>query len=186
MIDNGFNVQDRFKLLSFEELKNEQNRRTYPYSIAAFNFDGSLNLGVLMRTSVIFGARNFYIIGKKRYDRRSTVGAQNYINIQHIEYDFEKDDISNVENELSSHRIVCVEQNGYDLYKYEIGNITDIDWKPTCFIFGSESAGISSKLLSKYEIMSIPQIGIMRCLNVGSCGAIVAHHVYRKWIGNKG
>lgn len=183
ILKNNFNVQDKFKMVSFEELKDIQYKDTYPYSVAAFNFDGSLNLGVLIRTAVLFGARDFYIIGKKRYDRRSTVGAHNYINVHHITYDSENDEIQEILTTLNKYRIICIEQNGYDLLEYNIGNICEVSWKPSCFVFGSESKGITKKLLSNSEIVSIPQIGIMRCLNVATCGAIVLHHISRKWKG---
>lgn len=168
MFNNGFNVKDEYKHYSLEELKKEQKCHTFPYAVAAFNFDHSINLGTAIRTSVLFGAERFYIIGRKRYDKRSTVGAHNYIDIQYLKYENE-DDIDNIINKLKlQYNINCIEFFGKHLNSYIKPLI-----KKSIFVFGSESKGIPLKLLNNSIVYSIEQYGIMRCHNVAVCTGIV-------------
>ena len=51
------------------------------FDVMIFNFNGSLNVGNVMRLSCIYGAKDFHIIGRKIYDVRSCVGANKYLNV---------------------------------------------------------------------------------------------------------
>ena len=74
---SAYNICDEYKKMKLEEVKELQENNSLPFAVAAVNINGDLNLGSMIRTSVIFGAEKFFIIGKKRYDKRSTVGAHN-------------------------------------------------------------------------------------------------------------
>ena len=91
---NDWNVADEFKNMNLEEIRAIQKIESLPFAVGALNLTGGLNLGSIIRSAVIFGAEKFYIIGKRRYDRRSTVGAQNYIDIEYIE-----EDVSGIEGQ---------------------------------------------------------------------------------------
>ena len=60
MIDcSEFNINDKFKPLTLDEVKNIQKDKTLPFAVAAINIFGSLNLGMMIRSAVIFGAETF-------------------------------------------------------------------------------------------------------------------------------
>ena len=80
-------MADEFKNMTLDQIQAIQKRESLPFAVAALNLTGGLNLGSIIRSAVIFGAEKFFIVGKRRYDRRSTVGAQNYIDIEHINCD---------------------------------------------------------------------------------------------------
>lgn len=171
----NWNVRDEYKGLSIDEINAKQIR--LPYAVAVVNLDGSLNIGVILRTAVIFGAAGFFIIGKKKYDKRSTVGAQNYIPISKL-------------GEISSHKEcndilrkfgffpVYIETSGKTLTNELLTKATPFDiadFRP-CFIFGSESNGIPWEIPSDYTFnFKIPQVGVLRSLNVSSAASILMY-----------
>lgn len=178
MAMNDWNVTDPYKSMGLEEIRNIQKECCLPYSVAAFNLSGGLNLGNMIRTAVIFGVKKFYVVGKKRYDRRSTVGAHNYIDIEFIEKDIHDDQEYILDKISEEYRPTIIEHGGVD-----IDSENFFYKEPRCFIFGEESIGIPDSFTklatSSYraEVMSIDQIGVLRSLNVSSAAAIVMYKV---------
>lgn len=176
----NWNISDKCRGYSVEQIR-EYFQPKYGYAVALMNVDGGLNIGSIIRTSVIFGASVVYIVGKRRFDRRSTVGSHNYIQIEFIEDNAEK---FNQVVTKDGYQPICIEQGGQSIYankymKYENGSYTMNGNYPfyalyrPCIMFGSEKEGIPTSYLSKYPSYSIPQLGCMRSLNVASAAAIV-------------
>ena len=178
---NDWNVADEFKNMSLEEIQAIQRRESLPFAVGALNLTGGLNLGSIIRSAVIFGAEKFYIIGKRRYDRRSTVGAQNYINIEYIE-----EDVTDTEGQKrildkigDDYNPIFIEQGGTDITSQEFQH-----WDRCCFIFGEEGTGIPTSMIDLARqnndtgrVLTIDQIGVLRSLNVSAAAAIVMHKV---------
>jgi tRNA G18 (ribose-2'-O)-methylase SpoU len=160
----NYNVQDRFKSFTLEEVQTYAKQSSLPFGVACFNVKGSLNTGTIIRTACCFSAADVFIIGPQRFDRRSLVGSNNYISIAPL------DDI----NQLSSfgYYPVYIEQGGKDLSTFTISS----SLKP-CLVFGSESSGIPQTLLENAEHYSITQFGVLRSLNVSAAAAIAINHV---------
>jgi tRNA G18 (ribose-2'-O)-methylase SpoU len=177
---NDWNVADEFKNMTLDEIKAIQKRESLPFAVGALNLTGGLNLGSIIRSAVIFGAQKFYIIGKKRYDRRSTVGAQNYIDIEFIEEDVNEDQGQRriLDKICEDYSPAFIEQGGSDIMAEDFKH-----WNPHCFIFGEEGTGIPDgffHLTLDHNIgckLSIDQIGVLRSLNVAAAAAIVMHKV---------
>lgn len=171
---NDWNVSDEFKTMSLEEIRTFQKKERLPYSIALLNMSGGLNLGMCIRSAVIFGAEKVFIIGKKKYDKRSTVGAHNYIEIEYIPEDPVEYPHLALHNIAMDYEPVMIEQGGKDLFCEDF-NHRKI---PPCFVFGCESNGIPNEILKigdefNFQTVSIAQIGVLRSLNVSSTAAIV-------------
>jgi tRNA G18 (ribose-2'-O)-methylase SpoU len=81
---NHFNVRDEYKTNTYEQnvaiTVSEQRR----FSVGCINITGELNIGMMIRSACLLGAENFYIFGRKKFDKRSTVGAEKYINIVYV------------------------------------------------------------------------------------------------------
>ncbi len=181
---NGFNVIDEYQKLPYEEIVEEQKKRSCGYAVAALNVDGGINISTLIRSAVIFGAERFIIIGDKKYDRRGTVGAHKYIPIDFIPYDIENGDPADLITEIKVkgyQNLVAIEQGGY---KMDNGpNMFSFIGKP-CLILGSESTGIPENVLNCiFHRMEIPQAGVMRSLNVSVAGSIA---MYNCMLGKQG
>jgi len=181
----NWNVQDQFKGLSLEEIRNIQPK--LPFSVCMLNTTGSLNIGVALRSAVLFGASKFYIAGRRRFDKRSTVGAQNYIDVERI-------DAIDENGKYDTDLIVnTIQEDGYSPIMIETGEkelsldmlMYHEKWKNLvpCFFFGEEKAGIPKDLLDDFPIYTIPTIGVLRSLNVSIAASIVLYEAakfYRK------
>ena len=168
------------------------------FAVAVFNLNGSLNIGIIMRNAALYGCKDYYIIGRKVYDSRSSVGAENYLNIHKI-----SNIILDHPNKLQNPEI-----NVDNFYKFVIdnklipifveqggNNLIDFHWKlhqlnipenhKICFFFGNESHGIDSRFIDKCKniqgmiVLTIPQVGILKSHNVSSSASIVLWEYYR-------
>ena len=97
-----------------------------------------------------------------------------------------KCDIENEEMMKKQFETILKEKNMIPMFIEQGGeNVSDIDWKEyqndhVCFVLGSEAIGIPDYILnlkkkySKSKIISIPQLGHGRSLNVAtSCGIVL-------------
>ena len=198
-----FNVRDEYKNNTLEHNQNICKADRLPFSVGVINVAGDLNVGMMLRSACLLGAENFYIFGRKKFDKRSTVGAENYINIQQFVYN---DPISAdediymdiVELYLDKHDIVLCEHGGHELGTFSWKQLIDeshgvvVDDKlikakdyskyTPLFLFGSESHGLPGCLGENYNFMkvSVPQRGVLRSFNVSAAMAIVCWDYIRE------
>jgi tRNA G18 (ribose-2'-O)-methylase SpoU len=182
-VKNNFNVHDDIKHLSVPELKAITDADRLPYAVASFNVDGNLNIGIMIRNAVLMGAERFIVFGRRHYDRRSCVGSYHYIDIDNAGgLDFQKDvyDFNIFWNTLDKYNYypVFIELHAnsrpLDIHEDVISRVLNTYGKKPCFIFGSESKGIPAELIdTANEIISIPQLGVIRSINVSSASAMV-------------
>jgi tRNA G18 (ribose-2'-O)-methylase SpoU len=155
---NDFNVKDCFKNYTLNQLQQYVKENTRPFGVGIFNLKGSLNTGNIIRTAAAFSAADFFIIGNRQFDRRSLVGAGNYINVVYME-EYNIDIINSL-----GYYPVFIEQGGKDINTF-------IPKGKPLLIFGNEATGIPEKYLTE-EHYSITQTGVIRSLNVSSAAAI--------------
>jgi tRNA G18 (ribose-2'-O)-methylase SpoU len=173
-LKTNYNVRDDLKNLPLEELQKIQASAMLPFAICAFNVAGSLNIGTMIRTAILMGAEKFIVFGRRAYDRRSCVGAQNYIPIERYEgynddgtFSKEKfDDVMHMLNYIP----VFIETGGKSIN--DIDYVKDFKKKP-CLVFGTEADGIPEEIIGNGMRVSVPQLGVMRSLNVATAAAIV-------------
>lgn len=185
---DSFNVSDDLKRFDNEILK--KYSKGIGYSILVCNLSGSFNMGLIIRSASLSGCSNLFYIGKKHYDKRTTVGAHNYLTVQHLDgiceplqdikdkpvYNFDK-----FKQFIIEHRYfpVFIEQGGQ--------NYTNVKWikdKNILFIAGNERYGIPKELMAAYTgkenslTVSIPQYGVLRSHNVACAISIVSSYYY--------
>jgi len=135
------------------------------------------------------GCSKVYIIGKKSFDKRTTVGAEHYIEIEYItegvrgadhNRTIETFDLLSFCKEKNIHPIL-VEQGGQNIEEFSFYQYIRGDKHP-CFVFGSESNGLPKHILDlSIPRISIPQLGPMRSLNVSSSASIVIYDYIKKY-----
>ena len=69
------NVMDHFKDMPDEEIKEELQKTAHPFAVCMEQWQGDFNIGTLIRNANAFNAEKVFYIGRKRYDRRGTVGT---------------------------------------------------------------------------------------------------------------
>lgn len=167
-----YNVVSCLQHLPPQQLSTISRRLSLDYNLIIFNLNGNLNVGTCIRTAVLYSARKVYMIGKRSYDKRSTVGANHYIDIEKIA------EVDDWKEFFASRSLlpIAIEQGGTDIERFAFP--TPIE-KRLCFIVGSESDGIPSELLKEVSHrVTIPQSGILRSLNVTvACGIVLEKYV---------
>lgn len=184
------NVRNEYQDLPIETLKKIQKNINNNVSILLFNIRTDGNIGLIIRQACLMGCKKIIICGRKHYDKRFTVGAHNYIEIEHwdtplkvdintvspgvyktkVEYDY-MDFLKKIEN----YTPIFLEQGGI--------NIQEISWKlieNPLVIVGNESSGVPSHFIKNIKsikkstkIVSIPQCSVMRSMNVAMATSII-------------
>ena len=184
-----FNVGDSYKDNTLEVNQALCKMDRLPFSVGCINVTGDLNVGMMIRSACLLGAENFYIFGRKKFDARSTVGAENYINIKQIVFDgplWSDEDILNLLRTLheSTHDIVICEHGGAQLGTFswnDIGIYPHKQYTPL-FLFGSESHGFPDIISNEHAFtkVSIGQRSVLRSFNVSAAMAIVCWDYIRE------
>jgi tRNA G18 (ribose-2'-O)-methylase SpoU len=177
-----FNIADKYRDIPVKEIRDDVIAKSLGYTVMALNIHGCLNIGNLMRTVNLCGARKFIIFGRRKYDSRGCVGAQHYIDMERVDAirDADKRDFTdeNLVDKLAEDDYILDEQvfmdyiirNNYlpvfieqDQFSKPATdyNITSIIYraqelaKLPCFILGNESFGIPRNILDtrgKFEL----------------------------------
>lgn len=168
------NIQEKYRNLTHSEILEAIKPQILPFAIMAINISMCLNISNMIRTANLCGANRFIIFGRRKYDIRGCVGAQNYTLIEKISaipdtsiINFEEiitsetDEILNVQifiNFIKSNNYlpIFIEQDKFARLATN-ANIKDIIQRTQqldripLFIFGSESFGIPRNLLDTRE-----------------------------------
>lgn len=181
-----FNVRDEYKNNDLEQNKFICHLDRRPFSVGVINVTGDLNVGMMIRTASLLGASNFYIFGRRKFDARSTVGAENYINIVQSVYDDPLNADQQILDDLRRlpHPIFVCEHGGAELGSDDCKSLfMSVDGLHPLFLFGSESHGVPQLILDQmdktgyptyeFERISIPQRGVLRSYNVSAAMAMV-------------
>jgi tRNA G18 (ribose-2'-O)-methylase SpoU len=158
------NVIDHYAYWRTEAIKAELNTRRHPFGILISNLQNDFNIGTVIRSANAFLAREVIICGRKKYDRRGTVGTHHYENLRWVK----EEDVAAL---------------GYHYNLVAIDNVDGAEpietfkW-PTnpLMLFGQEQGGLPSSLLSiAAHKVYIRQYGSVRSLNVGSAASIAMY-----------
>ena len=176
---NHFNVRDEYKTNTYEQnvaiTLSEQRR----FSVGCINITGELNIGMMIRSACLLGAENFYIFGRKKFDKRSTVGAEKYINI--VQYVF--DDPIHADTEINErleyllpwNNVVLCEHGGTMVGSHKAKQLYQAEFMRPLFVFGSESHGVPEVVANNphFYKLTIPQRGVLRSFNVSAAMNII-------------
>jgi tRNA G18 (ribose-2'-O)-methylase SpoU len=175
-----YNVHTPLQTLPLTQVQRIAEASALPVGLMLFNLHGDMNVGMSIRTAVILGCSDVYIVGRRKYDRRSEVGAKNYIRVhrfQTIEPLFFQ------QNKLVP---IFLEQGGTALedfsFKPYLPGKLEEGWK-LVFVVGSESFGLPPELMRslKAPVLSISQYGVLRSLNVSIAASIVLYEYAKQW-----
>jgi tRNA G18 (ribose-2'-O)-methylase SpoU len=180
------NVTDVLKDKGTEEIKDIYVQTSVPDAVAALNISGDMNIGMCVRSASLFGISHFYVLGRRSYDKRTTVGQDHYIPIDRITAskgchsdEFDIDKIVEILRGFQEERtIVYIEQGGRSVVNFRD---TIADSKPVLFVVGNEGMGIPKEVMDTVSgiVVEIPQRGVGRSHNVSNALAIVLWEYYR-------
>ena len=175
-----YNVHTPLQGMPVEKVKKLSEGLALPLALMMYNLNGDMNVGMSVRTAVIYGCSDIYIVGKKRYDRRPEVGAKNYIKFHRIP--------SITSSFFHEKKLlpIFVEQGGVPLeefsFKPYFPKNLEKGWK-VCLVMGSESYGIPSDMIQEMgaPVVTMSQYGVMRSLNVSVATGIVLYEFTKQW-----
>lgn len=170
------------------------------YDVAVLNLNSDLNIGNIYRTCNCYGAQKYLIFGKKIYSLNSTAGYD-FIPIEYhdvfprLRDRLDKSTLDHFNNKLlkkvideNNYLPIIIEQGGEYISDAKFSLIKTLNKsKKILFIFGNESWGVPDKMteyLVKFHqgiIMSIPQIGPGKSLNVSNATSVVLYEYYRQY-----
>jgi len=178
MDEDTRNLADEFKYYPVDIIRERLAERRRPFSTLILNIDRDLNIATLVRNHNAFCGTEFFYLGRKRYNRRGTVGTHIYEQITHLEGLDE-----------------ALERIPKDYTWVGIDNrpgavpIQAFEWPSRpLLVFGHEKGGLDFLPELVYHcqnIVMIPQIGSVRSLNVGCASAISMYDLCQKkgWLG---
>lgn len=175
------NVLDNLKHLEVPDIADYCHKNSIAASVAMVNIGGDFNLSTMIRNANFFGFRSVHYIGKKKWDKRGSVGTHHYTPVYH-----HKDESSFI-SQLSGRSIIAIENNIPE-YSHKTSNLFDYKFDNTTqpiFLFGEENKGLSNFILDRSDIiLTIPNYGSVRSLNVGTTSGIVMG-IYRHFMERK-
>ena len=189
---------DLYSSFNFKQLKEIQKKLSWKYQIAIMNLNCNLNVGAIYRSGCLLGMNKYVIMGKKIYHPRSQVGLD-YVPIEYLDtfnkirdrYDpstIEDFNIKVFEKYLMKNKLIplIIEQGGINILNINFANKEKELEKDEkyLFIFGNETHGVPSNLLSlaktkKWLILSIPQWGCAHSFNVSQAANIIMWKYYQ-------
>ena len=166
---NSLNVIDQYKEMEKAKIKEDLQRKSFPYAIMMQHINGDFNISTFIRNGNAFGVERIFYWGKRQWDRRGAVGSHNYKQLDHLK---SEEDIISLKK---IYRFVAIENN----ISYPCKDLHTFQPQPNdLYIFGEESSGIEDWVLNMCdEYITIPQFGSVRSLNVGTSSGIIMNYV---------
>mgnify|MGYP000502856785 CR=1 FL=1 len=191
-----FNVRDEFRQIDRSKLKDFYQSMASQDEIAAINISGNINLAVIIRTASLFGIKAVNILGRKRYDKRGSIGQDNYLESEFIPammmtngQDETLDDAKIIEyltRKAVTHTVVLLEQWKYSVKLHRMRELLNArEKKPVFFVAGNEGQGISHAVIEAVHefggfTVEIPQKGLARSHNVSISMGMVLWEYFRE------
>lgn len=173
MTTDNRNVISDLKHMSTEAIRERLIENAFPFATCMTHWKGDYNIGMLVRNTNAFGGEKVFYLGKRRWDRRHSVGTQHYTDVNHIDID----------------DLIALKE------KYYIVGVDNIDgsvpvesfeWpqnKHVLIVFGEEKDGLSydPRIIDLCDsIVSIEQFGSVRSINAGCSSAIILYDYHMK------
>lgn len=168
LLGDGRNVLDKYKSWDMVSIKADLARNKQGLSVAMFQLSGDFNFSCVVRSANAFGADRVYYIGRKRWDKRGSVGTHHYIDVVHC-----KDYDDFLDRTALNHSLIAIENN----IDFDCADLRTFKWPQNpILIFGEEGTGLADEVLHQVDhIVTIPQFGSVRSLNAASAATAVMY-----------
>jgi tRNA G18 (ribose-2'-O)-methylase SpoU len=167
------NVADKYKGWMEELIKEDLDKKAFPYACLMEQWQGDFNIGTMVRNANAFGAKEVFYIGERRkWDKRGSVGTYKYTSVNFLP-SFE----ALLELKKDYYFIGIDNIPGPDLV-----SLKDCVWPiESLMIFGEEGIGLTPRMQELCDMMvEIPMYGSVRSLNAGCTSAIIMNDYVTK------
>jgi tRNA G18 (ribose-2'-O)-methylase SpoU len=161
------NLIDHFKYWRHDAILAALDARRHEFVVVLENFAYDFNIATAIRNANAFLAREVWIVGRRRFDRRGAMGTHRYQHVHHS--DDEPALLARFKDE--GMRIVAVDNvpGAASLIGYQ--------WAAkSVLVFGQEQIGVAPHALrAADDVVYIPQYGSTRSINVGTASGITMY-----------
>jgi 23S rRNA (guanosine2251-2'-O)-methyltransferase len=162
------NVADQLAWAKREDILETINPNKIPISLLLVNIDRDNNIGNIIRSANTFGVKEVIIYGRKKFDRRTSVGAEFFMQFRHIKF---IEDLSELKQEFDL--IIGLEQTETSVELHSCKWPKD---KNILIAVGNEGRGLTQEILDICDTtLEIEQYGTTRSLNVSVATGIVLY-----------
>lgn len=166
------NVIDDYKFMMLDEIKADLNTKRAGFTSVFLNLTHDFNKSVGVRNHNAFAGKDIWFVGRKQWDKRGAVGTYHY---EDIHYAANWDIF--LENKPDG-PIICVDN--VDDYRHRHLELFSLPYNAV-FVYGEEKAGIPQEILDSADyVLSIPQFGSVRSLNVSVASGIIMYEYRRQ------
>lgn len=161
------NVIDHFKYWHHDAIVAALDARRHEFVVVLENFAYDFNIATAIRNANAFLAREVWIAGRRRFDRRGAMGTHRYQHVHHT--DDEPALLARLKDD--GMRIVAVDNVA------GARSLMGYPWDPrSVLVFGQEQIGVAPHALEAADdVVYIPQYGSTRSINVGSASGIAMY-----------
>lgn len=138
--------------------------------------DNGYNLGAILRLCDVTLVKKLYIIeGKNTIARKAlkaAKGAENWVPYEVVIAPAELINKLKQDGVIIASLEICHDSVDY--------RKVDFSKKPICFVFGSETSGVSEEILNLSDMrIHLPVQGMCNSLNVSSCAAVILYEAIK-------
>lgn len=161
----------------FERLSSVLIKRQPDLTVVLENVFDPHNISAVMRTCDAVGIQEIFVLTTKmprhkKWGARSSSSAAKWLTIH--QFDKVEDCVKAVRSRY--HQILTTHLTGNSVSLYEL-DMT----RPTALVFGNEHGGLSEEILASADgNFIIPQVGIIRSLNISVACAVTIYEAYRQ------
>jgi tRNA G18 (ribose-2'-O)-methylase SpoU len=168
------NVVDKYRYWTVEAIVADLDSRRHDFAIAIENWKHDLNIGTVVRTANAFLAREIFIVGRRRWNRRGAMVTDRYQHIEHVP--------------TPAVLAAVAAERGYEIVAIDnLPGASALEATPlprrALLLFGQEGTGLTDAAQAvASQVCSIAQFGSTRSINAGVAAGIamhawIAHHV---------
>jgi len=170
------NLIDHYHYWRNEAILADLDSKRNGFISVCVNIGYDFNIATVIRNANAFASRKILIYGRKRYDKRGTVGTHLYSHV-HVEQS-----LDGLKEALKDYHVVGIDNVPTAVPLESYNWVTD---KPVAMIFGQEQIGIPQEILELcHDVVYIKQYGSVRSLNVGTASGIAMFDFCSKTGGN--
>ena len=169
------NVVEKYRASVVENVRLDLDVRRSALINVCVNTGSDFNLSSVIRSGNAFGVRATVVAGRRRYDRRGTVGTHHYEHVVHG-----PDVLAIIEALIEDQYTVIPVDNTPE---YSPRSIYDVVLpERTAFLYGEEGDGLAPDVVAACNGAPtfIPQGGSVRSLNVASAASIFMYEYARQ------
>jgi len=176
--DNGrapTNILDEYSGYTTSEVRGIRDETVSGLVNVAMNLTGDFNKASILRAHCAFSGSELFLVGKRRFDKRGTVGTHHYIDVYH--------------SETCEPVIEHLKSQGYTLFavdntpKFNPSPVYEVDLPvKSAFFYGEEQAGLSDEIVEMCDhAVYIPQPSpVPRSINVAQAAAVMMSEYTRR------